>query len=429
MVCKEITNNILLGKSLIGIYRQWDQMEKAGLTGTDVIDFDVAPVQDPNYNRYSNRDEVEDDFLTIMGSWDADRTDGKFFQAKTKSSMAYLQALRRERFSPINDYLFKTMGVTLDEGVGGPEMDEQFDKVRYYAKDLGFGWSRDGWKKYLQENQLTIQEFKRDFIKGETEFMPIALEYLDLEHLVPSGAPFYKVTEGSVDATWVAWASGKRENGFEVKINTHPRNALRQIKGTPEIFYIHEVISHGLQHLGFMNKIDKKLINSAYGITTVPGPEQFGLEGSAKTAPFLIHPLLDRLSTHSLFDLERSILEEMVKVNAIITLNNPNGDATDWRLAREMVHSYLPSETDERIDVMFEKMTKDIVWRSYFVAYAEGTLFLRDAVSRLSYGNKQRLAKSFYEKPRTPGQIEQLVDSLKARDNDDEDRSRNAQAA
>lgn len=406
-------NNWQLGRAQAFIYRRWHQIEKGTKGGVEVIDFDLAPgrlltLEDPPMNRA----QVEVRLLDIRDKYDKTQPDGEHLSDKGLASIIYLRALQRGERLPFKEYVEKTLGVTPQE-ISSKKIQQQYDLAESISRDLGYKYDKVGWKRFDKEHNLTQngkldkEAVKNIFERTKEQVVPIMFDFLGISGRQPE----YSTSYEDVNETWFNWVYGDRVRGSSLVVNLNTINRSRFVEGTPEILGTHELSGHIINGALVRKNIDRRLINPGYGVTTIPGPEQWSLEGIATTLPHLVRPLLGVLTDYGRFALEIRILNQMVYNNIQIRANSDSPPPTK-ELVQE-VQYYLPGEGSNRIKRVINLGKNNPRWRSYYMAYQNGTQFFLDLAEKTPEDEMKVILREVYNRFMTPRQIKELVKQQK----------------
>ncbi len=174
---------------------------------------------------------------------------------------------------------------------------------------------------------------------------------------------------------------------------------------------IHEPM-HLLQGWSWRKNIREGIISPGYGITNIPGPEQWQSEGIAMVMPFLFPDLYNTLTEFGKFAVELAYYNELVYNRAHLDINKSKADRTD---IIEYVGELLPNEPMERIVDVLDRRAYSPRHRSYLLSYGDGERYFRTLVETLNEAERIDLVREFCKQPMTPVQVRakvrQLVDS------------------
>jgi hypothetical protein len=386
-----------LGEYTVQLYRAWHELEKSG--PVDVIDFDLINQDFPSIG-LNSRQDVLDRFSAIR-LHSVESPAQEFLCAKLLASKSYLKSLEGE-YIPFREYCEQTVGIVpemfSEEGLiqQRNQADEALDK-------LGYKPTPEGYKNYFPENILQTDEIQRQFNKAKEKSNEIIARALGLQHLLPMD---YKESIVSEDAYWICFISGQK-TGMDFKINVHPRNRIRWVKGTPETISAHEMGGHLMQALSWRENIRNGLINPLYGVTSIPGPEQWACEGMADALPALIPELYAGFSNEAKFMHQLKVLSSMVKNNTHIMAN----DGQELSTIKDYTNKYHPFETIERIEKGFKDATESPYLRAYLMTYNDGMPYFNNLGKDLGIKSLQ-LLKELYKRPMTPTQVKKFVETL-----------------
>lgn len=413
-------NNDQQGKLFVDTLRQINKMERKGIPrrhrrNAAHIDIDVSPIKIPHVKpELKNRDQAEDRLVRIIRNVDATKADGEYLAAHAHATLAYLQALKNPHRFSLADYTEATLGTKL-ERIPQKQIEAQFQTVDDLLRQIGgFRLTAEGWRQFVEKHRLDPDSIPEKFNQTRLKILPKILETLGLPELKFN----YRVEYIKVDKPWVNWASVKRAEtsdnkmDFLLRVNTHPRVASRLIEGSDEMLPIHEIGCHFVQAEIIRRNINRRNgINPGYGVMTIPGPEQFGAEGMA-IASISLFSLRDTLSDFGLLAFEKRYLDLMVYNNIHVQINNETLPPENE--VKQRVMHYLPSETEKSVENALRERRDDLKYRSYHGAYEGGAHYLRQAADRLLERERRFLVRELFDHPMTPNQIDTLVRNITA---------------
>lgn len=414
----KIQNIDAIGQDMVDTYRQWDRFERRWKSGVTVKDFDLSPRVEKYPPYILNRDDALVRFGEVLNNLPLlEKSDAReYLGAKAFSSIAYIIALekakRGEEPMSLDTYLKATMGI-VPQWVLPREKNEQFSKVESLFKELGFSYDPQGWSNFYQTYHLNRKQASEEFSSAQQKLIPVLLDILGDPALeIP-----YKTKNVNEDVPWINWTSGDWQKGFLLRINYHARHDHRRVAGTQGMLVFHELGAHLGEAAVLKRNIDNGVINEGYGVTTIPGPEQWGLEGLAVSLPFMAPPLLEkftgreRLLLQLAFELRYLTLLEYNNVHIELNRSHRRSDLE----LQEEVKYYLPWEEPVNMAKQFRIRLQDPYNRSYQMAYQDGTRFFRKIAKDLTDVEKNEIMKKLYEMPRTPRQILALVEEVQTR--------------
>jgi|GEM_PF-6043306 len=215
-----------------------------------------------------------------------------FLRSKIQSVEALVIEIERRkhgRKGPFKDVYEKTLGLSPEfvsqETINSVK--EQLEECLIKANIRG-----NCWVDKLQEHRKLKRIGKNgNFIDGEKiigrikETAASNIATLNKKGIIIPDVS-YGVESEEKNEYWKCWVDGDSESGFRLRINTHPRHGSTWIEGTPERYSSHEVLAHLVQMQRWHKAIKEGSLNPLMGLTTIPGPEQFQLEGFAQTIHF-----------------------------------------------------------------------------------------------------------------------------------------------
>lgn len=401
--------NQKLGSRMVCFLRAWDAWER--MRGREVIDMDLAPSSEQlgcppgliierraairGLRRYKEMADRSSDL-------------GDRIYTSLDSCVAYAESLEGRHIA-IEEYLKRTLGLAHIRRVSRFEIEDQFDKVSSLYNGMGYKYSDDGYKRFVNDQGLSRRQVIEEFRGVERWSTPIILKALGLPKDL---APHYHTEFVQVNDYWVNWASTSPIGSFLLRINTHPRHSRRWIKGIPERLAIHEIGGHFVQAAVLRNRILKEELSPFDGILTVPGPGTYISEGLASALPFLIPELYDKLSPYGKLSVEQAYLKDLVFNNPHLNLDNPKHSRSaiaNW------IKALLPNETDAEIERILSDRAYSPWHRSYLFSYSSGNRDFRYFAEQLSEKQRTIFVRAIYNTPMTPTQIWALFGTLRKR--------------
>lgn len=410
------------GAEVVYLLRSWQDREDKRKRGRiEIVDFDLAGDVDPlipdeDISRPAaipTRARMLFTLSQIREHFDPESLDGQFMRSRIKSHIALVNAAEQRQSYSLGEYLEETLGLVEGSEVNFglvPEEDinSQRQIVANFFSDLGFDFTRWGWNKFFQELSLDPTQIQEKYLQAERVLVPIMQEVLGVDI-----KPEYHVDfVDEKDASWINWTKGD-STGFQLRINTHPNTRMRWFEGVPERLVAHEVLAHMFEGYSWRDNIKKGLINPGYGITSVPGPEQWHCEGFGNTVPYFIPEIYNALSPVGKFATELRLLETWVMRNAQILTDQNIGNIPEYA---GYALDLLPNFTEENVTRDLELRISNPSERAYKAAYGGSFEHVKYA-RRLASANpvldkRLELVKFFLTQPATPLQIAHKVAEL-----------------
>lgn len=435
-----------LAVELFRVWNQGEEVRKRGRLPSALLDYDVSG----DVKQYLS-DEARQQLLRVPISSRREATyaltklaqdfeDGsetaEYARAKIEAAVEFAYA--NQRYHPIDKYLSLTLGLQLGTPVAPrliPEDDieKASEQAAAALKRCGFEYTSDGWRGFYNEQKLVDskgnvakEEVERQFRESEAVMVPIMQRTIEMDI-----APEYTVKFVDEDVYWGNWTSAD-SNESKLLFNTNKRVASRWFTGSPERFVTHEVLGHMFQADSWRKAIKEGRINPIYGITSTPGPEQFGCEGLGNTIPAFIPEVYDALSDPGKFAYLQRLVETYVMSNAHLKINN-SGDV-DRTLVYVM--DRLINENPDKVRKSLEERCEDPWSRSYQYAYAGSHAYegyaqrlapkpVKVPLFGLQVGETKDMRPEFIraelEHPRTPVQVARLVRQLEVPEHETKD--------
>lgn len=410
------------GAEIVYLLRSWqDREEKRRYGRIEVVDFDLTgdvdsliPAEDlSRLTAIPTRAKMLFALSQIKENFNPESMDGEFMRLRIRSHIALVNAAEKRQFYPLGEYLEETLGLVEGSEVNFslvPEEDivSQRQVVANLFSNLGFDFTRWGWNKFFQELSLDPTQIQNKYLQAERVLVPIMQEVLGVDI-----QPQYHVDfVDKKDASWINWTKGD-SNGFQLNINTHPNTRMRWFEGVPERLVAHEVLAHMFEGYSWRENIKSGLINPAYGITSVPGPEQWHCEGFGNTVPYFIPEIYDALSLVGKFATELRLLETWVMRNAQILTDQNNGNIPEYT---GYALDILPNLALENVTRDLETRISNPAERAYKAAYGGSFEHVKYA-KRLASKNpaldkRLEMVQFFLTQPATPLQIAHKVTEL-----------------
>ncbi len=403
----EQTDNILIGIGYVDVIRKWNELEP----DLEVIDIDVAPeriidTRRPIKDRTQVYYRLEDLNLSLKNLRDT-TPDAELLAQKINSHLAFIEAQDKKAPDDLEKYLMDTMGVNIEyvpEGV----LDFYRDEVSRMFLDLGLEvgaeYTRLGWS-MLQQRRIG----KSDVLGMTNEVIEKSsraiFNAIGRKFVIP-----YRSDYESTDRPALFWVKGNRE-GWKLSMNLHSRHDDRWIDGVEQRLGSHEA-THIVHGWSIRRNLDQGILpNPACGITTVPGPEQWGMEGLADTIPLFIPEIYNQFDQFGRFFYSHQTLSRLIGNNLHKMIIN--GSIPESYMVNFIKH-YLPGESDQNIGNLIASRREGNVWPSYWGAYEDGCKTFMGWAEELAKKPeaKTRFLQVCFERQMTKPQLELLFHSV-----------------
>lgn len=410
------------GAEVVYLLRSWqDREEKRKHGRIEIVDFDLAgdmdswiPIEElSRLVAIPTRAKMLFTLSQIREHFDPDSLDGQFMRSRIRAHIALVNATERRQFYPLGEYLEETLGLAEGSEVDFslvPEEDIAVQRqiVAELFSNLGFDFTRQGWSKFFQESNLDPTQIQNKYLKAEETLVPIMQEVLGVDI-----KPEYRVDfVDEKDASWINWTKGDSA-GFQLRINTHPNTRMRWFEGVPERLVAHEVLAHMFEGYSWRDNIQKGLINPGYGITSVPGPEQWHCEGFGNTVPYFIPQVYDALSLVGKFATELRLLETWVMRNAqILTDQNIENIPEYIGYVLDLLPNFTPENVKRDLEIRISNPSERAYKAAYGGSYEHVRYARRLASENPALDKRLEMVKFFLTQPATPLQIVHKVIEL-----------------
>lgn len=394
-------------RGLIG----WRDYERRRGTGLNPLDFVL--VQEPGEYFYS-REDVRRHFHKIADDIHRDTQDGVFLGAKADAIDAYLGYLIDPRSFSYVESLRKIAGFKL-RLIPGTEVEAARGFVaREFNDKYELPYTRDGWERFFSKYGITPEQAVEQIKESDRNLVSQVVRVVGARSQPKTN--FQVVDESEY---YIGWVSANKDDlrgqvVCEFKVNKNPVNRNRFYKGVPPKVIYHEEGAHAVQAQSFADNIDEGIVNRGRGITTVPGLEQWILEGWAcevtRLFPSILDPLSPDLREAVNFAVELDYLTNIAYNNALYNIYSLEMNRT--RVARDL-EELLPHESSARIDLMLTSMTRKPERMFYLPVYGDATFYLRDTVEKeLSESELLAFTEEIHRQPMIPDQVKLLVQKL-----------------
>ena len=415
-----------LSRSLRGFYRSWDILEQKGIG--DIIDFDLVP-SSPEFD-YSQRifsgRPLKEERLTIIKlieelieetintPFPTDKNHQKIYLlAKLRASLAFSRRISGIEMSDL-DFIREVDGITPLE-IPESEILKQQDRVRDQLKAAGFpSYDEESLRQLFESKRITDTAQIESEIQSSGKDTLFALQKV-LGERFDDGIQFdTEVVEE--DVYWMNYISGDRSR-FVLRINHHPRNSWRWIRGKPNIMGVHEIGAHKAQMALRAKRIGEGKLLPIFGITTVFEPEQFPAEGIAQTLPYFLPSLV--LSSDGWLNLELDGLRQMVYNNVHVKINSPDFNHTPEEIEeiKKYIWGFYPVEPEESILAEIRDRTKNPIKQAYQYVYGYSFFVHRQYAELLSDDGKREFLRNILDRPLTPEQEMNIFKNIWRRPN------------
>lgn len=400
------------GKDLVRSLRAWHDYESKRKTGIDVIDFRLAPQNNgwnPPEDFFKSRTEALRNFRRIAGDIHRDTADGIYLGAKADAAVAYLEILTDLRRPSYEEDMEKIAGYS-PRLIPYPEI-ESIRKgiVRVFNDRYGLSFDRSGWEKFFQQHGLTPDQLTADIKYWEKSLITQVVKVVGAR-----SQPRINLIETSQEDYWIGWVRANRDYTNRVtnefRVNKHLVNKERIYQGVGPRLLVHEEGGHAISAQSFADNIEEGSINPGRGDTTVPGPEQWMLEGWASSIIRLYPAVLDSLPQGL-----RSAVHLAIDLQYLTDINYTNAqyrllllEERKERVARDL-EELLPHESRRRIELMINGLTRIPSRMFYLPVYGDSSYFFRDTVEQLSPNVKQKLIDEVMRQPMIPDQVKLLT--------------------
>ncbi|NJN48958.1 MAG: hypothetical protein HC805_03125 [Alkalinema sp. RL_2_19] len=208
------------------------------------------------------------------------------------------------------------------------------------------------------------------------------------------------VSFAEVDAYWSNWVNGSVNNGFELRVNLHPR--IKYLHGMPSLLAAHEYCGHLIQVQQWALNMADGTIAPDYGFTTVHSPEAFMMEGLADVLVYI-------LADDSELDFDERLARQFSWHSRLLH-NNIHyliNTGHSFRDVFEYYRRYAPFAEDTTIEGSIRDRRNDPLGRTYQYVYGVALDYFRQALE----GKPERVSEflpKLYQQPYTKTQLDQL---------------------
>ncbi|NNG01468.1 MAG: hypothetical protein HKM93_18925 [Desulfobacteraceae bacterium] len=376
---------------ILSVYYAWHRFEAGNQV--DIIDFDLLGIGESFKKTYRNRDEVKQDVIALMETYDRQTDKNAFVAEKLNAAFHFLCALMGENLQ-FHDYVAATMGV---QPAPIPEKRLRAEKAK--AKDgmdrLGYGFSADEFKRLERETIYTEKtEIIDSFRAAEEKAVPLVLGWLGLDI-----DPDYSIGFDKTDAFWMNFINTDEHGNIRLRFNLHDSVRKKWRKGAPEFYALHEICCHALQSLNWKKRLRQGNIDRISGLTSVFTPEQFISEGIAQTLYYFLPE--NPLSDHGELYLHANNLYHMLLNNAHIMVNG-NQSFED---AFEYISNYLPNLDADFMKKDLHNRANDPLLRTYQYIYGIASYYHQEIAAGLDDKGKRDYVVDIFHNVYSPGEI------------------------
>lgn len=404
----------------LGFYRAWHNRESDA--GRAIIDFDLT-IGAGDYERYSQtltrkqgnvtkpqREYIVDSLRNLHATIASLQTPNKpshfvdFAEEKVQGSFLYAAKLNGAKVDN-GMYMATTNG-----GEISPTDDDilakRSDNLLELAQKAGIPTqSPEAMLEWKRQNEIADQEtvvslFKLAAADALDQVGRFLGEHVDLQ---------FSVLPVTKDVYFWAWSkTDSKTREFVVELNFNSPKIWTP--GKIEELAYHEVA----EHLRRMNEWRKRIaageMHPFFGATVVHGSEAAVEEGLALTLPHFSPNMYDILSPEGKFQVDSSILRQLVYGNVHLMLNS-DIRPTDDRIV-EYVHQSVPWEPESEIRQQIKWRTENPEYQAYLLSYAVGARLFLDVISVLPHRARRDLLQELSEKAFTPKQVQKIAREL-----------------
>lgn len=377
----------------------WNVYEEnlgSGFGPVDLVFIQIEP------ERITSRAQVQDFLHQEIEETSRDMVEGRRYIRMCNGHLSYLEATMGEKESPYL-YIPKTLGIRLS-----PHPKTHINEINFGFSEMfaneGFANNEVGWRRYREVEPFSRAEFQKALKDARERVIPVILEAIGRTDLKLD----YRMRHRNIDRPWVSRVTEGPEK-FLLEVNIHERNRPRQYKGAAEPLQVHEP-AHLIQALCIRDNIRRGSLSLLYGITTIPGLEQWGMEGIAQTLPFYIPEIMEGMSPYGRIALEYSYLQDLVYGNEVF-IKISEGLSDDQ--ITEYVREILPGEPIERIHYLIDLRRNNPRYGTYAHAYYASHYF-REQAKLLDEQKKLQALRFIFNNPAMPEEIADYFDQLKA---------------
>jgi hypothetical protein len=380
---------------IIALYRGWHALERQ-LGGADIIDFDLTAAIVPPLkfaSRYQVLLALEDCARSLTG----EDTASQFHRDRLQASIYYLNVMLGERV-PFAEYVRQTMGV-VPERFSEVQLLDSFDRVDTLLQEIGLKFCPEYQEQYEQQcliqDKTTVQALTQSQLAKWRDRLARYIAVPALDQVAVSFAP--------VDAYWSNWVSGSVQDGFELRVNVHPR--VKYLKGMPSLLAAHEYCGHLMQVQQWALNVADGSIDAGYGFTTVHSPEAFMMEGLADVLVYL-------LADEAELDFDERLARELTWHSRLVS-NNVHYLINTGHHFRDVFHyyrRYSPFLDDRTIESSIRDRANDPLGRTYQYVYGIALDYFRQLLAGQPFDRQCEMLQMLYHQPYTKTQLDRLFE-------------------
>ncbi|MBE9033123.1 hypothetical protein IQ266_25630 [filamentous cyanobacterium LEGE 11480] len=373
------------------LYRGWHALERK-LGGMDIVDFDL--IASTECATFTSRNQVllalESAHRSIAGTDLA----SQFNRDRLNASIYYLQACLGEQV-PFEEYVLNTMGAA-PKRFSELQLVESFAQVNELLGEIGLRFSSEYKEAYQKQCLISDKSSVKEKINQQ---LGKWLNHLS-KHITVPELDHVSVSFADVDAYWSNWVNGSVRDGFELRVNLHPR--VKYLKGAPSLLAAHEYCGHLVQVQQWALNMAHGTIEPSYGFSTVHSPEAFMMEGLADV---LVYILVDDAE----LDFDEQLARQLSWHSRLLS-NNIHyliNTGHSFRDVFAYYRKYAPFAEDVTIESSIRDRSNDPLGRTYQYVYGIALDYFRQVFE----GQPDRVAEflpKLYQRPYTKTQLDQL---------------------
>ncbi len=409
-----------INELVVSIFREWHKIE-------DVIDSDVSGYgdlgniwgisRDPaNPSHYRHQIDAALTFVVELIDSQIQTGQGSYLNMymgyhqmvmlgeEMSASIAYNRA-KLQAADPMY-YIPRTMGVRVNR-IGRGRLSVQGERVERLLKDPEVkGWSKDlptSMNNLRRERIVSPDDLKSGIQHHVKESLPRLLDFLDLPH---KAGRFDSMIEGigfthEPDKWW--------------KMDAFTRDGLSQMiinsgrdfyMGDSQSYAFHEALVHILNQLVLGDNIVAGITMAGHGVRRDHGRQGFASEGLAQTLPFFTPEGVLSIDKIGLLNIEMKIYQQYVLNNAYLEGHKYRFEKPEYAIEKAM------NFTVQRLGTSFERDAERVfqarfgedneVGSAYSSIYGRAAFEHRQAVQKMTPGQKENYTKRYYGLPMTP---------------------------
>lgn len=398
------------GIELTRVIRAWDDLERRNGTGVEIADFSLGnPEWCYRVNPFKSREDVANRLQVIAGDIDRGSIDGEYLGAKADSLQVYAQILDKPGSMSFEVAMERIAG-HFPRPISRHYIERQRSSVAaQFNTANGRDFNRSGWTTFYEERGISPNMAAEQIREAERETL-----FQVVSEIGVRSYPRTEIDVVSEEEYWVGWVKADREKAY-LRLNSHNVNRMRFYPGVPIRMLMHELGGHAVQAKSFADNMREGVINPGLGDTTVPGVEQWLLEGWASTITRIRPSVLAHLSPEVRRDVELS-----VEIAYLTDIAYTTAQAEFFGSGRPMavivndLQDLLPHEPLERIELVMKGLTERPHRMFYLPVYGDASYTLREDVESLPENAKQMFIDKIYKRPLTPAQVKRYITTLAA---------------